>query len=208
MTATTRTVREIALEQPSSIRVFEQYGIDYCCGGRKPLAEACATRDIEVDAVIAVSDVEPVLKRSAFSPLHARKPFNIKLHKGANIPIQSWKLADFMPSSPTVPEKLRIRGTSYFDRSSSRDSARRWPGPSTPTKGRNTSSARPSGRQISFCVHRGPTILSRIGGRETPWRSLMDGWNESGFSHRTCQSRPFGATDLAVWRNRPIGTPT
>src|SRR6478736_1813346 len=53
MTATTQTVREIALEQPSSIRVFEQYGIDYCCGGRKPLAEACATRDIEVDAVIA-----------------------------------------------------------------------------------------------------------------------------------------------------------
>jgi hypothetical protein len=42
MTATTQTVRDIALEQPSSIRVFEQYGIDYCCGGRKPLAEACA----------------------------------------------------------------------------------------------------------------------------------------------------------------------
>ena len=53
MTATTQTVREIALEQPSSIRVFEHYGIDYCCGGRKPLAEACVTKDIEVDAVIA-----------------------------------------------------------------------------------------------------------------------------------------------------------
>jgi regulator of cell morphogenesis and NO signaling len=53
MTATTQTVRDIALEQPSSIRVFEQYGIDYCCGGRKPLAEACATRDIEVDAMLA-----------------------------------------------------------------------------------------------------------------------------------------------------------
>ena len=35
MTTTTQTVREIALEQPSSIRVFEQYGIDYCCGGRE-----------------------------------------------------------------------------------------------------------------------------------------------------------------------------
>jgi regulator of cell morphogenesis and NO signaling len=53
MTPTTQTVREIALEQPSSIRVFEQYGIDYCCGGRKPLSEACATRDLEVDTVIA-----------------------------------------------------------------------------------------------------------------------------------------------------------
>src|ERR1017187_1419301 len=53
MTATTQTVREIALEQPASIRVFEQYGIDYCCGGRKPLAEGCAANNIEVDAVLA-----------------------------------------------------------------------------------------------------------------------------------------------------------
>jgi regulator of cell morphogenesis and NO signaling len=53
MTATTQTVREIALEQPTSIRVFEKFGIDYCCGGRKPLAEACAASNLEVDAVIA-----------------------------------------------------------------------------------------------------------------------------------------------------------
>jgi len=53
MTATKQTVREIALEQPTSIRVFEQFGIDYCCGGRKPLADACAARNLEVDAVIA-----------------------------------------------------------------------------------------------------------------------------------------------------------
>lgn len=53
MPATTQTVREIALEQPTSIRVFEQFGIDYCCGGRKPLAEACAASNLEVDAVLA-----------------------------------------------------------------------------------------------------------------------------------------------------------
>jgi regulator of cell morphogenesis and NO signaling len=53
MTAKTQTVREIALEQPSSIRVFEQFGIDYCCGGRKPLAEACIAGKLEVDTVIA-----------------------------------------------------------------------------------------------------------------------------------------------------------
>ena len=53
MTATTQTVREIALEHPSSIRVFEQFGIDYCCGGRKPLAEACTAGNLEIGAVIA-----------------------------------------------------------------------------------------------------------------------------------------------------------
>lgn len=62
MTTTAQTVREIALEQPSSIRVFEQFGIDYCCGGRKPLAEACAAGNIELDAVISA------LERAAKSP--------------------------------------------------------------------------------------------------------------------------------------------
>ena len=47
------TVREIALNQPSSIRVFEQFGIDYCCGGRKPLAAACTDQNIEIEAVLA-----------------------------------------------------------------------------------------------------------------------------------------------------------
>ncbi len=47
-----QTVREIALAQPASIRVFERYGIDYCCGGRKPLAEACAERSVAVDVVL------------------------------------------------------------------------------------------------------------------------------------------------------------
>ena len=53
MTITTQTVREIALEQPASIRVFEQFGIDYCCGGRKPLAQVCQERSLEMDALLA-----------------------------------------------------------------------------------------------------------------------------------------------------------
>jgi regulator of cell morphogenesis and NO signaling len=53
MATATKTVREIALEQPTSIRVFESLGIDYCCGGRKPLSEACEARSLEVDEVIA-----------------------------------------------------------------------------------------------------------------------------------------------------------
>jgi len=53
MATATQTVREIALQQPTSIRVFEQLGIDYCCGGRKPLSEACEARSLEVDEVIA-----------------------------------------------------------------------------------------------------------------------------------------------------------
>jgi regulator of cell morphogenesis and NO signaling len=63
----TKTVREIALEQPSSIRVFEELGIDYCCGGRKPLAEACAARQLEIDDVLAALDL--AANANAASPI-------------------------------------------------------------------------------------------------------------------------------------------
>ncbi len=53
MTATTQTVRDIATENPATVRVFEKYGIEYCCGGRVPLADACAAKGLNVDEVIA-----------------------------------------------------------------------------------------------------------------------------------------------------------
>jgi regulator of cell morphogenesis and NO signaling len=49
---TEKTIREIALENPSTIRVFERFGIDYCCGGRKSLEQACTELQLSVDQVI------------------------------------------------------------------------------------------------------------------------------------------------------------
>jgi regulator of cell morphogenesis and NO signaling len=43
-----RTVRDVVLELPHATRVFEKLKIDYCCGGDKPLGEACATAGVEV----------------------------------------------------------------------------------------------------------------------------------------------------------------
>lgn len=45
----TAKVRDVALELPQATRVFEKLKIDYCCGGEKPLVEACATAGIEVE---------------------------------------------------------------------------------------------------------------------------------------------------------------
>ena len=52
MTDATLTVREIALAQPHSVRVFEKFGIDYCCGGRKPLVDACIDKNVAIDEVL------------------------------------------------------------------------------------------------------------------------------------------------------------
>ncbi|HSY35540.1 MAG TPA: DUF542 domain-containing protein [Acidobacteriaceae bacterium] len=45
------TVRDIALHQPTAIRVFEHLGIDYCCGGNQSLAAACAAVHLDTHAV-------------------------------------------------------------------------------------------------------------------------------------------------------------
>jgi regulator of cell morphogenesis and NO signaling len=50
---TAKTVRELAVELPSAIRVFEKFGIDYCCGGHRTLEQACTVSKSEVDAVLA-----------------------------------------------------------------------------------------------------------------------------------------------------------
>ncbi len=53
MIAAESTLRSIALEKPATIRVFESLNLDYCCGGNRPLAEACAQKGLDVDEVVA-----------------------------------------------------------------------------------------------------------------------------------------------------------
>jgi regulator of cell morphogenesis and NO signaling len=48
---TQRTVAEIALERPQAAATFEKLGIDYCCGGDKPLAAACEAAGVDVNHV-------------------------------------------------------------------------------------------------------------------------------------------------------------
>ena len=43
----TKTIREIALEAPASTRVFEEFKIDYCCGGRRSIEDAAAAAGID-----------------------------------------------------------------------------------------------------------------------------------------------------------------
>ena len=56
MLSLTRTVRDIALEQPQATRVFEKLKIDYCCGGDKTVGEACASAGVEVASLERMLD--------------------------------------------------------------------------------------------------------------------------------------------------------
>jgi regulator of cell morphogenesis and NO signaling len=48
-----KSVRELVLEKPTAARVFEKFGIDYCCGGNKSLIDACVEAKVKVEEVIA-----------------------------------------------------------------------------------------------------------------------------------------------------------
>lgn len=56
MTESASTLRSIALEKPATISVFERFHLDYCCGGNRPLSEACAEKGIAMGDVLAALD--------------------------------------------------------------------------------------------------------------------------------------------------------
>lgn len=48
----TTTVADIAAALPSSVRVFQRHGIDFCCGGKTPLALVCRQRGLPFTEIV------------------------------------------------------------------------------------------------------------------------------------------------------------
>lgn len=47
----TKTIREIAIENPATTRVFEEFSIDYCCGGKRSFDDACQHAGVAAETV-------------------------------------------------------------------------------------------------------------------------------------------------------------
>jgi len=47
-----QTLGELAAAIPAAARVFHRHGLDFCCGGERSLAQACATEQLDPEAVI------------------------------------------------------------------------------------------------------------------------------------------------------------
>jgi regulator of cell morphogenesis and NO signaling len=70
------TVAEIATSVPATIRIFQDHHIDYCCGGKIPLEQACAARGLDVgtllhqlQAAVAPVSGEPVWANETLTAL-------------------------------------------------------------------------------------------------------------------------------------------
>ncbi len=56
------TLADVALRYPSASRIFRQHKLDFCCGGKRSVADACSARGIDADAIlqaIETSETKP-----------------------------------------------------------------------------------------------------------------------------------------------------
>ena len=58
MHSTGVTFPELAVAKPGAARTFLDYGLDFCCRGRRPLAEACAEKGLDVNQMLQDIDTQ------------------------------------------------------------------------------------------------------------------------------------------------------
>jgi len=105
---TDRTVGELAVQVPNSIRVFEAWKIDYCCGGRTPLTDACAAVGKRVEDFVAE------LVRTAAVPDAAMRDWSADTLAGmaANIvtTYHSYTREELQTLAPLAAKVLSVHG--------------------------------------------------------------------------------------------------
>jgi regulator of cell morphogenesis and NO signaling len=57
MTTAETTLAELAATKPAAAHVFFSHGLDFCCHGRRPLAQACADKGLDPAGVIEEIEV-------------------------------------------------------------------------------------------------------------------------------------------------------
>ena len=55
-TTTDQTLGDLVTARPAAARILERHGLDYCCGGDRPLTEACDAAGVDVGDVVADLD--------------------------------------------------------------------------------------------------------------------------------------------------------
>jgi regulator of cell morphogenesis and NO signaling len=56
---TATTVGQFVVDRPGRARVFQRLGIDFCCGGKLTLAQACQRKGLDPDAALTALVEEP-----------------------------------------------------------------------------------------------------------------------------------------------------
>lgn len=104
------TVGALVASKPARSRIFEQLGIDYCCGGKIPLAEACQKKGLDPQATLRMLGALDAVTASATSTVD---PANLTLSALADHIVQTHHayLRTELPRLDTITEKVaRVHG--------------------------------------------------------------------------------------------------
>ena len=63
-----KTISQIVTDHHQTAGVFEKYGIDFCCKGKRPLIDACTERQLNKEEILlelenAISQPAPALTK-------------------------------------------------------------------------------------------------------------------------------------------------
>jgi regulator of cell morphogenesis and NO signaling len=99
------TLADLATTHPAAARVFYRTGLDFCCGGRRPLADACAERGLDASAILASIEAEELIpsdtRRWDREPLPALISFIVDtFHR---------RLRESFPELIRMAEKVEVR---------------------------------------------------------------------------------------------------
>jgi regulator of cell morphogenesis and NO signaling len=74
MQPTTATLAELAVTHPGAARVFFHHRLDFCCGGRRPLSDACRERGLDATAIL--QEIDAAAPLSSDLPRWDREPLS------------------------------------------------------------------------------------------------------------------------------------
>ncbi|HEU0190166.1 MAG TPA: iron-sulfur cluster repair di-iron protein [Mycobacterium sp.] len=60
---------DIVTADPKTTRVLERFGIDYCCNGQRPVVDACATSNVDIDELLTALNTEAPGQRADWADL-------------------------------------------------------------------------------------------------------------------------------------------
>lgn len=58
------TVGRLVVDRPERARIFERFGIDYCCGGKRPLEQTCREKGVRLEDVLEAIEIQDRTERT------------------------------------------------------------------------------------------------------------------------------------------------
>ncbi len=123
MTFRDQTLGEIAAKQPGATRVLLRHRLDFCCGGGRTLAAACAQAGLDADAIARELDGEPQTDEIAWDTRpawelmdHIESRYHATLRRDVPPLLQAARKVERVHAQkPAVPAGLAMVLTAFWD---------------------------------------------------------------------------------------------